>query len=234
MEQNRKNNSLRFVMSEELCRKLGYQFSDKKILKIALTHRSSDDQNNERLEFLGDSIVNFVIAEALYQQFPRAQEGDLSRLRASLINRDTLGNLARRFEMGRYLYLGPGELKTGGGERLSILSCAIEAIIGAIYLDGGFAITRECILKWYEPLLQSLTVATSHKDPKTKLQEYLQGLHMPLPIYTVELVEGESHQQMFTVSCNVESISQKVIGKGTSRRRAEQEAAEIMLGKINK
>jgi ribonuclease-3 len=217
-------------MSEELCRKLGYHFSNQKILKTALTHCSSDDNNNERLEFLGDSIVNFIIAEALYQQFPHAQEGNLSRWRATLINRDALGNMARQFQLGRYLFLGPGELKSGGGERLSILSCGMEAIIGAIYLDGGFAVTRECILRWYAPLLESLSSSTNHKDPKTNLQEYLQSLHQALPTYFVESVEGESHQQTFAVSCCVEGISQKAFGKGTSRRRAEQEAAELMLG----
>lgn len=221
-------------MSAELCRKLGFQFSNPKLLKIALTHRSSDEENNERLEFLGDSIVNFIIAEALYQQFPHAQEGDLSRWRASLINRDALGKLARGFDLGRYLFLGPGELKSGGGDRQSILSCAMEAIIGAIYIDAGFASARECVLRWYQPLLQSLTSAATHKDPKTQLQEYLQSLHMPLPIYTVESVEGESHQQIFVVSCSVDSMPKKILGKGTSRRRAEQEAAENMLGVVKK
>jgi len=217
-------------MSEELCRKLGYQFNNPKILKTALTHCSSDDHNNERLEFLGDSIVNFIIAEMLYQQFPHAQEGDLSRWRATLINREALGELARQFQLGRYLFLGPGELKSGGGQRLSILSCAMEAIIGAIYLDGGFEVTRESVLRWYAPLLHSLSFSTNHKDPKTKLQEYLQSLHMSLPTYSVESVEGESHQQIFIVNCYVEGVPQKVTGKGTSRRRAEQEAAELMLG----
>lgn len=219
-------------MSEELCKKLGYQFRDPKLLKIALTHRSSEDNNNERLEFLGDSIVNFIIAEALYKQFPKAQEGDLSRWRATLINRDALGELARQFQLGRYLFLGPGELKSGGGERLSILSCAMEAVIGAIYLDDGFSVAQECVLRWYAPLLQSLSFSASHKDPKTQLQEYLQSRKLTLPTYAVESVEGESHQQMFLVSCVVEGISQKIVGKGTSRRRAEQTAAEIMLGII--
>lgn len=220
-------------MSDELSRKLGYQFTNANIFKIALTHRSSSDENNERLEFLGDSIVNFVIAEALYLQFPRAQEGDLSRWRAKLINRDTLGQLARDFEMGRYLILGPGELKSGGSQRLSILSCAMEAVIGAIFLDGGFEVTRQCILKWYEPLLSSLT-RESLKDPKTTLQEYLQSHHMALPVYTVESIEGEAHQQSFVVSCSIEGIQDKAIGKGTSRRRAEQDAAEAMLGIMKK
>lgn len=220
-------------MSEELCRKLGYQFSDKKLIKVALTHRSFSNENNERLEFLGDSIVNFIIAEALYQQFPRAQEGDLSRWRASLINRDTLGDLARAFDMGRHLILGPGELKSGGNNRHSILSCAMEAIIGAIYLDGGFAPVRERILEWYGPLLQSLSRA-GLKDPKTALQEYLQTYQKSLPVYQVEAVEGEDHQQSFTVSCYIEDLDKKTIGKGTSRRRAEQDAAEAMLGVIKK
>lgn len=219
-------------MSEELCRKLGYHFKSGKMLKTALTHCSSDDNNNERLEFLGDSIVNFIIAEILYEKFPYAQEGDLSRLRATLINREALGHLARQFQLGRYLFLGPGELKSGGGERLSILSCAMEALIGAIYLDGGFVAVRESILRWYTPLLASLSFSTSYKDPKTQLQEYLQGLHLSLPTYLVESIEGESHQQTFVVSCYVEGISQKIFGKGTSRRRAEQHAAELMLGMV--
>ncbi len=219
-------------MSEELCRKLGYTFANPHLLKVALTHRSSGDDNNERLEFFGDSIVNFVIAEALFNQFPRAQEGDLSRWRATLINRETLGVMGRQFELGRYLHLGLGELKSGGNNRTSILSCAMEAIIGAIYLDSDFAMTRECILRWYQPLLDSLTAAASHKDPKTQLQEYLQSRHVALPIYTVESIEGEAHQQLFVVSCIV--LDKKVIGKGSSRRRAEQEAAINMLEVIKK
>lgn len=219
-------------MNDALGRKIGYQFNDSKLLKTALTHRSSSDENNERLEFLGDSIVNCVIAEALFQQYPRAQEGELSRWRATLINRDTLGELARNFELGRHLILGPGELKSGGSERQSILSCAIEAIIGAIYLDGGFAVVRECILKWYEPLLNNISKASSQKDPKTSLQEYLQSQHMALPVYTVEAIQGEAHQQIFTICCAVDGINKKAIGSGTSRRRAEQDAAEAMLGII--
>lgn len=216
-------------MSEELSRLLGYQFKNPRLLKMSLTHRSSSDENNERLEFLGDAIVSTVIAEVLYQQYPRAQEGELSRWRATLVNREALGNVARQFQLGRYLILGPGELKSGGGERTSILSCAMEAIIGAIYLDGGFLTVRECILRWYQPLLDTLTSVASHKDPKTLLQEYLQSRRMPLPIYTVESVEGEAHQQIFVVSCSVEGVKDKMIGKGSSRRRAEQEAAENML-----
>ncbi len=220
-------------MSDELSRKLGYDFKDAHFLKVALTHRSiSNEENNERLEFLGDSIVNFIIAEALFLQFPRAQEGDLSRWRATLINRDTLGVLARGFDLGRYTFLGQGELRSGGGERLSILSCTMEAVIGAIYLDGGFAAIRACLLRWYEPLLSSLTSAASHKDPKTQLQEFLQARHLNLPMYVVEKVQGEAHQQTFLVRCEVLGIHETAMGQGTSRRRAEQDAALTMLGKI--
>lgn len=221
-------------MSDELSRKLNYKFQQTKFLKIALTHRSKGGDHNERLEFLGDAVVNFVIAEILYQQFPKATEGELSRWRATLVNRDTLADLAKEFELGRFLFLGPGELRSGGSERQSILSCAMEAIIGAVYLDGGFDVARERILAWYEPLLQSLSSAASHKDPKTLLQEYLQSRRMALPIYTVEMIEGEAHQQLFTVSCQVEGVNEKTFGKGTSRRRAEQDAAQAMLGEIKK
>jgi ribonuclease-3 len=187
-------------MSEKLSRTLNYAFNNENLLKLALTHRSFGENNNERLEFLGDSIVNFIIAEVLYQRFPASQEGELSRWRATLINRDTLAVLAKDFDVGNYLQLGPGELKSGGSQRESILSCAMEAIIGAVYLDSNFETARKCILSWYEPLLETLTDASSHKDPKTILQEHLQGLRKPLPVYTVESVEGEAHQQIFVVS----------------------------------
>ncbi len=216
-------------MIDELCRKLRYPFKDKNLLKMALTHRSSNDSNNERLEFLGDSIVNCIIAEAVYLQFQRAPEGDLSRWRATLINRDTLADIGMEFDLGRYLNLGPGELKSGGRQRSSIVSCALEAIIGAIYLDSNFETVKACVLNWYEPLLQNLTNAKSLKDPKTVLQEYLQAEGRALPIYFVDSVLGESHQQIFVVSCTVKDVEEKIIGKGTSRRRAEQDAAEQML-----
>lgn len=218
-------------MSKELCRLLGYQFNDAKLLKLALTHRSCDTVNNERLEFLGDSIVNFVIAEALYIELPYAQEGELSRTRASLINRDTLGNVARELKIGRFIQLGPGELRSGGSERLSILSCTMEALIGAIYLDGGMAIARECILRWYQPYFSTLKTA-NRKDPKTQLQEHMQSIHGALPVYKVLSLEGESHNQVFIVSCTISKMAKETIGKGSSRRRAEQAAAELMLGMI--
>lgn len=222
------------VMLQELQKRFDYHFNQAKFLKIALTHRSKGGEHNERLEFLGDAVVNFVIAEILYQQFPSATEGELSRWRATLVNRDTLGELAKEFDLGHYLYLGPGEQRSGGSKRHSILSCAMEAVIGAIYLDGGFDAVRGKILSWYTPLLQSLSSAASHKDPKTQLQEYLQGHRMSLPAYKVEHTEGEAHKQLFTVSCRVEGIEKKAIGKGTSRRRAEQEAAQRMLEALKK
>jgi len=221
-------------MSDELSQKLNYEFQDSKFLKVALTHRSKGGDHNERLEFLGDAVVNFVIAEILYNLFPKGTEGELSRWRASLVNRDTLADLAKEFELGQYLFLGPGELRSGGSERQSILSCAMEAIIGAVYLDGGFDIARSKIMEWYEPLLQSLSSAASHKDPKTLLQEYLQSRRMSLPVYKVENVSGEAHQQIFTVSCQVDGLIESTMGKGTSRRRAEQDAAQAMLVVLKK
>ena len=220
------------MQQDELCRQLQYTFQDPELLRVALTHRSKHDLNNERMEFLGDSIVNCVIAECLYHQFPHAQEGDLSRWRATLINRDALAHLGREFDLGRYMHLGPGELKSGGSGRQSILSCAMEAVIGAVYLDGGFLVVRECLMRWYAPLLKSITHKTSHKDPKTQLQEELQAKHLPLPVYTVESVSGEAHEQSFVVSCSVSNVSEKVLGSGSSRRKAEQDAAQHVLGKL--
>ena len=203
-------------------------------MELALTHRSKGSRHNERLEFLGDSIISCVIAEALYLQFPEATEGELSRWRAVLVNRDSLGDLARQFSLGSYLYLGPGELKSGGGQRQSILSCAIEAVVGAMYLDGGFEMTRKTVLQWYAASLHSLSSAASHKDPKTLLQEYLQAKHFPLPIYHIENIEGAAHKQLFIISCSVEGLKEKTFGRGTSRRRAEQAAAEAMLEVLEK
>lgn len=221
-------------MSDELITKISYQFKDSRYLKMALTHRSRGGEHNERLEFLGDAVVNFVIAEILYRQFPDATEGELSRFRATLVNRETLANLAKQFGLGQYLFLGPGEQRSGGHERHSILSCAMEALIGAVYLDGGYQRVAEKISDWYDPILKSLTSAEAHKDPKTLLQEYLQSRRMGLPIYKVEVIAGEAHKQIFTVSCQIEGITEITAGTGTSRRRAEQDAAALMLGVIRK
>lgn len=221
-------------MSDALEKKLNYHFQQPTLLQTALTHRSKGSDHNERLEFLGDAVVNFVIGEALFNQFPSATEGELSRWRATLVNRDTLADLAKQFELGKYLILGAGEIRSGGHERESILSCGMEAIIGAVYLDAGFLAVQACILSWYGPLLKSLKSAASHKDSKTILQEYLQSLRLGLPIYTVVHIEGEAHRQHFTVSCQIEGSTDTATGKGTSRRRAEQDAAKAMLKKVKK
>ncbi len=216
-------------MLNELSQKLAYQFKNIAYLKTALTHRSAGRDQNERLEFLGDSVVNFVIADMLYQQLPEATEGELSRFRATLVSRDMLAELAKQFDLGRYLILGPGEQRSRGYERSSILSCAMEAVIGAVYCDGGFQVAYDQLRQWYEPQLASLGQASAHKDPKTILQEYLQGQKMALPTYTVTDITGKAHTQGFIVKCEVASIAKTTLGKGTSRRRAEQEAASSML-----
>ena len=200
-----------------LQKKLHYHFEDAHLLKMALSHRSCGGENNERLEFLGDAIVNMVIADILYQKYPAATEGELSRWRASLVNRDALALMAKYFKLGAYILLGQGEAHSGGRERSSILSCAMEAIIGAIYIDGGFHAISQCLVKWYKPTLSMLSSAASHKDPKTSLQEYLQRKRLSLPVYTVEVIEGEAHQQSFTLSCYVPDLDIKTFGKGSNR-----------------
>lgn len=218
---------------QKLCNQLGYSFNDIEHLQLALTHRSFGGSNNERLEFLGDSIVNFVIAEALYHQFTAAREGQLSRLRARLVKGVTLAELAREFELGDYLQLGSGELKSGGFRRDSILADAMEAVIGAIYIDGGMEICRERILTWYAERLSNLDLSDTQKDPKTLLQEYLQSRQQALPKYEVISVEGDAHDQTFTVECEIESLSSRPVGIGSSRRNAEQQAAKKALQALN-
>jgi ribonuclease III len=222
------------MANNTLSEKINYTFKQAKLLKIALTHCSKGGEHNERLEFLGDSVVNFVIADLLYQQFPKATEGELSRWRATLVNRDTLAELAKLFDLGPYLLLGPGEIRTGGHARNSILSCAMEALIGAVYIDSGFLVVYEKIKEWYQPFLKSLSSAASHKDPKTVLQEFLQSRHLALPLYTIEEISGEAHQQSFTISCQIDGMPTKTYGKGSSRRRAEQDAAAAMLEVLKK
>lgn len=217
----------------KLCVKLGYTFDNIDHLKLALTHRSFGGRNNERLEFLGDSIVNFVIAEALYHQFNEAREGQLSRLRARLVKGLTLAELAREFELGDYLQLGSGELKSGGYRRDSILADAMEAVIGAIYNDGGMEVCRERVLTWYEERLKNLNLNDTQKDPKTLLQEFLQSRQQALPKYEVISVEGEAHDQTFTVECEVVLLDSKTTGIGSSRRNAEQQAAQKALESLN-
>ncbi len=213
----------------QLQRRIGYQFNDPDRLLLALTHRSFGNQNNERLEFLGDSIVNMVIAEHLYLQFEKAREGQLSRLRARMVKGVTLAEIGREFELGQYLRLGSGELKSGGYRRDSILADAVESIIGAVYLDSDFATCRAQVLRWFEQRLQNLNIQDTQKDPKTRLQEYLQSRQFPLPQYDVISVDGEAHAQTFHVSCALPSLDRKTTGVGNSRRIAEQQAARNAL-----
>lgn len=211
-----------------LSKKLGHTFNDDSLLEAALTHRSVRGLNNERLEFLGDSILNFVIAEALYQAAPKAREGELSRLRASLIRGETLAQIAQEFQLGNYLRLGPGELKSGGFRRHSILADAMEAVIAAIYLDAGLTKCIELIRIWYKDRLQqglAITLA-EHKDPKSRLQELLQSKKLELPSYEVVAITGEDHAQIFHVRCRVTGLSLVTEGIGNSRRAAEQTAAQ--------
>ncbi|WP_016955397.1 ribonuclease III [Catenovulum agarivorans] len=214
-----------------LSKTLGYQFNNIDLLAQALTHRSAKGEHNERLEFLGDSVLSFVIAERLYQQFPKCKEGDLSRMRSTLVRGETLVELARNFDISEYLVLGPGELKSGGHRRNSILEDAVEAIIGAIYLDSDMATIKNLILTWYESRLAKLKPGQAQKDAKTQLQEWLQGRKLELPEYQVESITGKDHKQTFTVKCVV-GESQQTHGKGSSRRKAEQEAARAMLNQL--
>ena len=224
------------MKTDELARlekKLGYQFIDRSRLELALTHRSCGSRNNERLEFLGDSIVNFIIAEALFEQFPDAREGQLSRLRACMVKGATLAEIGREFDLGDCLRLGSGELKSGGYRRESILADAVEAIIGAIYQDAGMAVVRERVGSWFAERLAGLSASDqNNKDPKTRLQEFLQARQNPLPKYKVLSIEGDAHDQVFTVICELESLSINSEGKGSSRRGAEQQAARHALKKL--
>ncbi|MGC7589598.1 ribonuclease III [Bisgaard Taxon 46] len=217
---------------ERLQRKLGYTFNQVSLLEQALTHRSASVKHNERLEFLGDAILNLTIAEALYHQFPKCNEGELSRMRATLVREPTLAILAREFELGDYLLLGPGELKSGGFRRESILADCVEAIIGAISLDSNLPQASETVCHWYKGLLEEIKPGDNQKDPKTRLQEYLQGKRFPLPSYNVVDIKGEAHCQTFTVECYVKNIDRTFIGIGASRRKAEQAAAEKILQEL--
>jgi ribonuclease-3 len=220
------------------CRKLdllqkaiGYHFENTELLRQALTHRSAASRHNERLEFLGDAVLSFVIAEALYLRFPKVAEGDMTRMRSSLVKGVTLAEIGRELTLGDVIHLGPGELKSGGFRRESILADAVEAILGAVYLDGGVGACRELILRLFDSRLADIQPGQRQKDPKTRLQELLQAGRKPLPDYEVVTVEGDAHNQKFTVKCSVETIV--VIGIGTSRRKAEQDAASQALEQLS-
>jgi ribonuclease-3 len=213
-------------MTAGIAATLGYDFRNPDLLRQALTHRSFGAAHNERLEFVGDSLLNCVIALALFEAFPMLAEGELSRLRAHLVNRDSLFALARKLSLHEHLRLGEGELKTGGAQRPSILADALEAVFGAVFLDGGFEAARGAVLRVYDDVLHELDPLQLLKDPKTRLQEFLQGRRLPLPAYTVKEITGEAHNQTFEVACRIEPLGIEVTGTGPSRRAAEQAAAE--------
>jgi ribonuclease-3 len=214
-----------------LFKKIGYSFNDVCLLQQAMTHRSFRGAHNERLEFLGDSILSFVIADALYHQFPKVREGDLSRMRSTLVRGQTLAEIGLEFELGQFLRLGPGELKSGGYRRESTLADAVEAIIGAAFLDSDIETCRTLVLSWYEKRLKEISPGLNQKDPKTLLQEYLQSRKVPLPSYNVIDTKGQAHNQIFTVECVIQDQPQ-VVATGSSRRKGEQKAAELALKMI--
>jgi ribonuclease III len=212
-----------------LIKKLNYQFESIALLELALTHRSASSSNNERLEYLGDAVLGFVIAESLYNKFSDAPEGILTRQRSSLVKKETLANLAKELELGQYIKLGSGEMKTGGWRRDSILSNTLEAIIGAIYLDSEFDSCRKFINQIYKGHFSSLSLDKSEKDSKTELQEYLQARKLDLPSYEVVAEEGEAHDRLFTVECKIQSLDEPICANGKSKRIAEQSAANKTL-----
>lgn len=219
-------------MSRELTsleEQLGYHFKDATLLRTALTHRSAASRNNERMEFLGDAVLGYLISSELYQRFPTATEGALSRLRASLVKGDTLADIATQLQIGDFLILGSGELKSGGFRRRSILSDAFEAVIGAIYLDSDIDTVRQYILPFFKPQLDQCDPAKVKKDAKTRLQEHLQSRNYALPEYHVLNISGEAHKQTFEVECRLLELDISAKGKGSSRRKAEQQAAKHVL-----
>jgi len=213
---------------------LHYQFQQPDLLQQALTHRSYGARHNERLEFLGDGVLNFIVAALLFEQFQRIDEGDLSRVRASLVKQDTLAQLAQQLDLSDLLRLGEGELKSGGFNRPSILADALEAVFGAIYLDGGFTPAYHVIERLYQPLIQDCDPKTLGKDAKTLLQEMVQGRRLELPVYTVVATQGAAHDQVFTVDCALAELGIRTQAKGRSRRAAEQAAAALAIEALNK
>jgi ribonuclease-3 len=215
-----------------LYKAIGYTFSNTELLEQALTHRSAAKQHNERLEFLGDAILGMIVGETLYKRFPQEPEGKLTRMRSTLVKGDTLAELARETSMGELLKLGPGELKSGGHRRSSILADVVEAVLGAIYLDAGMDAVRGVIDRLWASRIEKLDPNAHPKDSKTRLQEFLQGKKLPLPTYEVIAISGKDHAQTFEVSCTVDNLSVPVNATGNSRRKAEQEAARLTLEKL--
>lgn len=215
-----------------MCDQIGHVFVQSQLLQRALTHRSYSSAHNERLEFLGDSVLNCVVAKHLYEIYPGLAEGDLSRLRSNLVNQQTLSKLAQQLRLGELLLLGEGERKSAGFRRPSILADTMEALFGAVFLDAGFAAAEQVILKLYVPFIASADAQTLGKDYKTLLQEYLQGKRLALPRYILVATQGEAHAQLFQVECQIEQLKLFTSGEGSSRRTAEQVAAEAAYRKI--
>ncbi len=218
---------------DSLANRIGYQFKTCTLLTQALTHRSFSANNNERLEFLGDGALNFIIANQLYNRFSKLPEGDLSRLRAALVKESTLSEIAISLNIGELLKLGEGELKSAGYKRPSILADALEAIIGAVYLDGGYDAAEAVVIELYQARLVDIDPKVIDKDAKSQLQEYLQGKKIDLPDYNVVLIEGEAHAQTFKVECAIKKLQLATTGEGTSRRIAEQQSAQSALDIIS-
>lgn len=210
-----------------------HRFADPGLLQQALTHRSAGAPHNERLEFLGDGIVNLLVAEVLFQRWPKADEGALTRARAELVREASLATIARHLELGGRLTMGPGEMKSGGHRRDSILADALEAVVAAIYLDSGFEACRAAVLPWFEESLAALPVGKPGKDAKTRLQEWLQARQRPLPSYELVSESGDDHAKTFNVSCTIIDPTLTAEGEGSSRRNAEQAAAAALLGKLD-
>ncbi len=213
---------------------LDYECKDAALLEAALTHRSAGGPHNERLEFLGDAVLNCVVAKLVFSEFGAADEGDLSRFRASLVSGEALAVVAQEIELGDQLRLGSGELKSGGFRRKSILADTLEALFGAIYLDGGFPAAERVIERLIIPRMDRLPTAAELKDPKTRLQEALQAQGLPLPTYTVDAIKGEAHNQQFEVACVVSTLGLRTTASGPSRRRAEQAAAQLLLDELSR
>lgn len=219
-------------MAAPLRERLRYDFRDPAVLRHALTHRSFGATHNERLEFVGDAVLNCVVGTDLYRRFPALPEGDLSRVRASLVNQDTLARLARRLELGGDIRLGEGEQRSGGADRSSILADALEAVFGAVFVDGGYDAARSVIVDCYGDTLSRADPAVLGKDPKTRLQEWLQARKLPVPDYAVVATSGEAHAQVFDIECRIPSRSIVATGRGSSRRQAEQAAAEAAIARV--
>ena len=217
---------------EQVEKIINYNFSDKNLLELALTHRSFQGKNNERLEFLGDSILNFVIAESLFKKFDLLPEGDLSRLRSQLVKSETLSEIGILLKLGDYLILGEGELKSAGWRRPSILADSVEAIIGAVFIDGGISDASDLIVDWFKDRIDLINPDKIEKDSKSVLQELLQSKKITLPDYNIVSIEGEAHCQHFRVSCSIPKLGLSIEGEGSSRKIAEQGAAEEILKKI--